>query len=317
MSYYENVTRFASSSSSSSLPRSPTDSHDPDPTSLDLTTLDQTSMDSHLPEHNVGYQLLLKMGWRKGHGLGLGGHGRVDPVRIIVKEDLLGLGKGEELDTYHVESTAKRKAMESERIADETESQKVLREVKIQKTEAIHKEIKSVTAAFYCKLCDKQYSKISEYETHLSSYDHNHRQRFKDMQDQSKKGFTEKDAAQKRRREDKERLREEKELKRLQEAAMALNFTPSTPSPTSIAAPPALPLQPEPETDNADPGGWGTVHADADAGGADGEKVVHKAEVGLPQTEPPKKMAFAFGGKKPSGAAGGKGVVKFAFGKKS
>lgn len=32
-----------------------------------------------------------------------------------------------------------------------------------------------VKSAFYCALCDKQYERISDYEVHLSSYDHNHK----------------------------------------------------------------------------------------------------------------------------------------------
>lgn len=29
--------------------------------------------------------------------------------------------------------------------------------------------------SFFCELCDKGYQRISEYENHLSSYEHNHR----------------------------------------------------------------------------------------------------------------------------------------------
>ncbi|KAM5369953.1 hypothetical protein ACJZ2D_008752 [Fusarium nematophilum] len=35
--------------------------------------------------------------------------------------------------------------------------------------------------AFYCSLCSKGYSRMNEYEAHLSSYDHSHKQRLKDM----------------------------------------------------------------------------------------------------------------------------------------
>ncbi|KAF4462158.1 c2h2 type zinc finger containing [Fusarium albosuccineum] len=35
--------------------------------------------------------------------------------------------------------------------------------------------------AFYCNLCSKGYSRMNEYEAHLSSYDHSHKQRLKDM----------------------------------------------------------------------------------------------------------------------------------------
>ncbi|KAH8178850.1 zinc-finger double-stranded RNA-binding domain-containing protein [Sarocladium implicatum] len=35
--------------------------------------------------------------------------------------------------------------------------------------------------SFYCDLCSKGYSRMNDYEAHLSSYDHSHKQRLKDM----------------------------------------------------------------------------------------------------------------------------------------
>ncbi|CAK7203807.1 hypothetical protein SEUCBS139899_006555 [Sporothrix eucalyptigena] len=35
--------------------------------------------------------------------------------------------------------------------------------------------------AFFCELCQKGYTRMNEYESHLSSYDHAHKQRMKDM----------------------------------------------------------------------------------------------------------------------------------------
>lgn len=35
--------------------------------------------------------------------------------------------------------------------------------------------------AFYCELCQKGYSRHNEYESHLSSYDHSHKVRLKEM----------------------------------------------------------------------------------------------------------------------------------------
>ncbi|KAL2206150.1 hypothetical protein CC79DRAFT_1369581 [Sarocladium strictum] len=35
--------------------------------------------------------------------------------------------------------------------------------------------------SFYCELCSKGYSRMNDYEAHLSSYDHSHKQRLKDM----------------------------------------------------------------------------------------------------------------------------------------
>lgn len=36
----------------------------------------------------------------------------------------------------------------------------------------IKEEVKEITKVFYCQMCSKQYTKIAEYEVHLSSYDH-------------------------------------------------------------------------------------------------------------------------------------------------
>ncbi|CAK7266823.1 hypothetical protein SEPCBS119000_002227 [Sporothrix epigloea] len=35
--------------------------------------------------------------------------------------------------------------------------------------------------AFFCELCQKGYTRMNEFESHLSSYDHAHKQRLKDM----------------------------------------------------------------------------------------------------------------------------------------
>lgn len=45
------------------------------------------------------------------------------------------------------------------------------------KTDSAREAVKS----FYCELCSKGYSRMNEYEAHLSSYDHSHKQRLKEM----------------------------------------------------------------------------------------------------------------------------------------
>lgn len=42
---------------------------------LDTHAVEQSSMDKHLSENNIGYKLMLKMGWSKGKGLGRDGEG--------------------------------------------------------------------------------------------------------------------------------------------------------------------------------------------------------------------------------------------------
>jgi hypothetical protein len=45
---------------------------------------------------------------------------------------------------------------------------------------------RSAMQSFYCELCAKGYSRQNEYDAHLSSYDHAHRQRLKDMKAMTK-----------------------------------------------------------------------------------------------------------------------------------
>jgi hypothetical protein len=65
--------------------------------------------------------------------------------------------------------------MEAEVLANATEEDIQRIKDKIIEKSKIDREIKAVTSAFYCELCDKQYTKIAQYENHLSSYDHNHK----------------------------------------------------------------------------------------------------------------------------------------------
>ncbi|GAN11684.1 G patch domain-containing protein 8-like [Mucor ambiguus] len=176
----------------------------------------QVSMETHIPENNIGYKLLQKMGWQAGRGLGSQGQGRIDPIRIELKDDSLGVGKAEEYTTTHVSTTAKRKALDSEKQLEETEIQKIERQYQVEKKQAIAQELKEVKKAFYCELCDKQYKNISEYEQHLQSYDHHHKKRFKDMKENTRNSTINQSEREKKLA--RERKREERELKRIQDA---------------------------------------------------------------------------------------------------
>jgi len=50
------------------------------------------------------------------------------------------------------------------------------------KTDSAREAVKS----FYCELCTRGYARAPDYEAHLSSYDHSHKQRLKDMRTLSK-----------------------------------------------------------------------------------------------------------------------------------
>jgi len=79
----------------------------------------------------------------------------------------------------------------------------------------IRTEVKEIQKVFFCSLCNKQYKLAHEFESHLSSYDHNHRKRFKEMREmQSSSGS--RDDRQKR-----EQQREEKELAKIAQLADA------------------------------------------------------------------------------------------------
>ncbi|KAF8963340.1 G patch domain-containing protein 8, partial [Entomortierella lignicola] len=173
-------------------------------------------MQTHIPESNIGYKLLLKMGWKAGTGLGQNSTGRTIPIPIGLKQDTLGIGKQELAALYNESTTSKRRTLEVERQAEETEEDKLKREEHVQKKMAVQAELEIVKSAFYCALCDKQYERISDYEVHLSSYDHNHKKRFKEMKETSRAGA----ASATNKVKEKERKREERELAKMQEAAL-------------------------------------------------------------------------------------------------
>ncbi|KAF9419930.1 G patch domain-containing protein 8, partial [Podila epigama] len=95
---------------------------------VDQTKVEAADMDTHIPENNVGYKLLLKMGWKAGTGLGQNATGRTTPIPIEQKANVMGIGK-QEVDTWYNEvSTLKRKALEAEIQAEETQERKEQRE---------------------------------------------------------------------------------------------------------------------------------------------------------------------------------------------
>src|ERR1700733_14441491 len=47
---------------------------------------------------------------------------------------------------------------------------------KVAKKEAIKSEITTSLRSFYCELCDKQYQNVTQYNEHIRSYAHTHKQ---------------------------------------------------------------------------------------------------------------------------------------------
>ncbi|XP_077415046.1 G patch domain-containing protein 8 isoform X2 [Vanacampus margaritifer] len=107
------------------------------------------------------------------------GMGRTDPVPIILKYDVMGMGRMEMEMDYAEDATEKRRVLEVEK--EETEELRQKYKDQIEKEKAIAKALEDLRANFYCELCDKQYTKHQEFDNHINSYDHAHKQRLKEL----------------------------------------------------------------------------------------------------------------------------------------
>jgi hypothetical protein len=80
----------------------------------------------------------------------------------------------------------------------------------------LQQEISTTLRPFYCQLCDKQFKNVVQYDEHTNSYAHHHKARAKDMQASLK---LKQDQASINLRKEKERLREERTLRKMAKAA--------------------------------------------------------------------------------------------------
>ncbi|XP_028354203.1 G patch domain-containing protein 8 isoform X3 [Physeter macrocephalus] len=137
--------------------------------------IEQASLDKPIESDNIGHRLLQKHGWKLGQGLGKSLQGRTDPIPIVVKYDVMGMGRMEmELD-YAEDATERRRVLEVEK--EDTEELRQKYKDYVDKEKAIAKALEDLRANFYCELCDKQYQKHQEFDNHINSYDHAHKQR--------------------------------------------------------------------------------------------------------------------------------------------
>ncbi|KAG5232265.1 G patch domain-containing protein [Salix suchowensis] len=169
---------------------------------VDLDNVEQASLDTKLTASNVGFRLLQKMGW-KGKGLGKDEQGIIEPIKSGIRDPKLGIGKQEEDDFFTAEENIQRRKLEIE--VEETEEDTKKREVLAEREQKIQTEVREIRKVFFCDLCNKQYKLAMEFEAHLSSYDHNHRKRFKEMREMH--GISSRDDRQKR-----ELQRQEREM---------------------------------------------------------------------------------------------------------
>uniref|UniRef100_A0A061RQK4 G patch domain-containing protein 8-like n=1 Tax=Tetraselmis sp. GSL018 TaxID=582737 RepID=A0A061RQK4_9CHLO len=156
---------------------------DHEPTqALNTDGISIASLDTPIPDTNIGYRMLQKLGWTEGRGLGREESGRTEPVRGGESAGLrFGVGKAEEDSLYTSEENITRRKLETEAQLEETEEQARQREMKAEHQEKIKEVVKEEMSTFYCELCNKQYKTAMELETHLSSYDHHHKKRLQEM----------------------------------------------------------------------------------------------------------------------------------------
>lgn len=176
-----------------------------------LLELEQSSMAQPIPQDNVGYQLLQKQGWSSGKGLGRTEQGRLDPLPIVLKEDIMGFGRWEMEMDYADETTEKRRVLETEK-QDCAELQQKYKAVQ-EKEKAVQEGLASLKSSYFCELCEKQYYKHKEFDNHINSYDHAHKQRLKELK-QREFG---RNVGSKWRKEDRKKEREAKRLHELAE----------------------------------------------------------------------------------------------------
>jgi len=140
-------------------------------------------LDVPLPPSNIGHRLLLKMGWGGiGTGLGKTGRGIAEPIRLDFETGQLGygLGKRKEYEEQAEAATRERKKMEAEAQSEETEAQRTARIEAAAAAARTAAHVAASIASLRCDACNKQYTRATEYETHLSSYDHHHVMRMRE-----------------------------------------------------------------------------------------------------------------------------------------
>ncbi|KAH8120242.1 hypothetical protein DFH11DRAFT_1873483 [Phellopilus nigrolimitatus] len=181
--------------------------------------------ETKIKSSNKGFALLAKMGWTEGSPLGITGEGRVDPIPFTVKQDSQGLGKASQ-DFRMIETTvSQRRNLDSERMQFESADQRQQREAAVAQKAARQSEISTVLRPFYCELCDKQFKTVAQYDEHTNSYAHHHKARTKDMNANHPM-------------KEKERKREEKELRKMAKAVGIKMSAPTAalPAPTTQPA---------------------------------------------------------------------------------
>ena len=187
----------------------------------------------HIDASNEGFKMLKSMGWTEGEGLGKQSKGDALPLSERIKEEARreGLGRSKQ-EAEMLSKATTRKRDDSDDEAARKKRKEVSEEQK-RRDEVLAEQHRN----FYCACCDKQYTTVSEFSAHLSSYDHHHRKRFAEMRE-AEKARNADATAEKRSREE---ARRERELQKQIRAAQAAPAPAPAPTPLVAAPAPALP----------------------------------------------------------------------------
>jgi hypothetical protein len=141
---------------------------------------DKASVSIPIASSNKGFQLLKKMGWVENTPLGLRGVGIIEPVQLKTQMmDFAGLGK-EEQDEEYIGELVDRvpKHLRPDR-PDQLEAEEgapapsddALRRLAAEEARQVMQQ------SFSCAICNKQYKRSTELDTHLGGYEHHHKVR--------------------------------------------------------------------------------------------------------------------------------------------
>lgn len=158
----------------------------------------QASIHKPMPTSNIGYKMLMKMGWQPGSGLGRDGKGIVEPIVGGIDPGVrIGLGKAEQDSEFLDIATADRKRLESEIQLTEDETRTKRREASISRAglggrqpafdgshlpfstgrvqevtaeqERRREDVQEALQKYFCSICNKQYQNEPQLQEHLSS----------------------------------------------------------------------------------------------------------------------------------------------------
>jgi len=183
----------------------------------------------HIDASNEGFKMLKSMGWTEGEGLGKQSKGDALPLSERIREEARREGLGRSKQEAEMLSKATTRKRDEEDDEDAKRRRQEVSEEQKRRDEVLAEQHRN----FYCACCDKQYTTVSEFSAHLSSYDHHHRKRFAEMRE-AEKARNADATAEKRSREE---ARRERELQKQIRAAAAAAPAPAAPAPAPAALP--------------------------------------------------------------------------------